>query len=100
MLLIVRGAGDAGDNSKYGAESVVHAINCVRDPTSTATMPAFALENRVEHGARSELRHHRLQRARVRFFFDGAFPEKIFHVMFIGENALALIAKGGFVFFF
>src|SRR6266446_400667 len=100
MLLIVGRSGDAGNNSKHGAESVVHAINCVRHPTATAPMPAFAFQNGVEHRARTELRHHRLERARVCFFFDRAFAEKIFHIMFAGENALSLIAKRSFMFFF
>ena len=34
------------------------------------------------------------------FFFDRAFAEKIFHIMFAGENALSLIAKCSFMFFF
>ena len=100
MLLIVRRTRDAGDNSEYGAESIVHSINCVRHPTATAPMPAFAFQNGVEHRARAELRHHCLKRARVRFFFDRAFAQKILHVMFAGKNALTLIAKRGFVFFF
>src|SRR5438874_10988294 len=100
MLLIVRRTRDAGDNSEYGAESILHAIKCVPHPTATAPMPAFAFQNGVEHRARAELRHHCLQRACVRSFFDRAFAKKIFYVVFASENPLALIAKRGFVFFF
>src|SRR5437879_7526463 len=100
MLLVIRGASDAGNNSKHRTESVVHTVNRVRHPTTAAAVPAFTFENRVEHRARSELWHHRLERARVCFFFDCAFAEKIFHIMFAGENALSLIAKRSFMFFF
>src|SRR5437667_638218 len=100
MLLIVRRTGDAGDNSEYGAETIVHSINCVGHPTAAAPVPAFAFQNGVEHRPWSELRHHCLQRAGVRFFFDRGLPEKISYVMFTGKDALALVAKCGFVFFF
>src|SRR5438128_12585550 len=100
MLLIVGGASDAGNNSEHSAESIVHAVDCVRHPTSTATVPAFALQNRVEYGARPQLWYHRLERAGVRSFFNRAFAQKIFHVVLIGQNPFALIAKRGFMFFF
>jgi len=100
MLLIVGCAGDAANNSKHHAKSVVHAVNRVCHPAATAPVPAFAFQNCVEHGARSELRHHALQRPRVRFLFQRAFPQKIFHVMFAGEGAIPLITELSLVLFF
>ncbi len=100
MLLIVRRPGHAGHNSKNGAEPVVHAINRIRHPTAAAAVPAFAFKNRVEQGARTELRHHRLQSAGVRFFFERTLAQKIFHIVFVGQGSIALIAKFRFMFFF
>src|SRR6266567_6911475 len=41
MLLIVCCAGDARDDPKYRAKSIVHTIDCVRHPTASAPMPAL-----------------------------------------------------------
>src|SRR5207248_2986091 len=42
MLLIVRCAGDTGDNSEDSTQPIIHAIDGVGYPTSAASMPAFA----------------------------------------------------------
>src|SRR4051812_33919515 len=99
MLLVVRRTGDAGYDSKNSAESVIDAVDCVRDPTSTPPMPAFAFQNCVEHSPRSELRDHRLQSASVSFFFQRALTKEIFHILFAGERAISLIAELGLVLF-
>src|SRR5437016_2774200 len=99
MLLIVGRAGDAGNNSKDRAKSVVHAINSVCHPTAAAAMPALAFQNCVEDSAWAELRHHCLQSACVRFFFECAFAQKILYVVLARENTLTLVAELGFVFF-
>ena len=48
MLLVVRRARHAGNNSEDGAESIVHAVDCVGHPTAAAAVPAFAFQNGVE----------------------------------------------------
>src|SRR5256714_15423714 len=100
MLLIVSRAGDTGDNSEDCAESVVHAINRVRDPTAATPVPAFALKNRIERAARIWRPSHRIQRARMRFFFQRARAQKFLHVVFLRECAFALGTKLLLVFFF
>jgi hypothetical protein len=42
VLLIVRGACDPGDDSENRSQSIIHAINCIRDPTAAASVPSFA----------------------------------------------------------
>ena len=49
MLLIIGRSGHTGDDAEDRAESVVHAVNGVRHPAPAATMPALALQDRVEH---------------------------------------------------
>src|SRR3984893_12022442 len=99
MLLIVCCARDAGNNSENGAQSIVDAINRIRHPTSTPAMPAFAFQDRVEHSARTKLRHHCVQSAGMRFFLESAFAQKILYVVLAGEGSVALITKLRFVFF-
>src|SRR5262249_52087434 len=90
MLLIVRRAGDAGNDSEHRAESIVYAINRIRNPTAAATMPAFAFENCVERRARAELRGQIVQHPRVRFFLESTLAQEILHVGFAGKNVVAL----------
>src|SRR5215471_644628 len=97
MLLVVRRAGDAGNNSEHRAESVVYAVNRVCDPTAAAPVPAFAFENCVERRAWAKLRGQIVQHSRVRFFFERALAQKILHVGFARENVVALMAKFRFM---
>src|ERR1700686_1388877 len=91
MLLIVRGTRDAGDDAKDGAESVVHTVNRVGHPTAAASVPAFAFQDGVENTARSRgRRSHRVQDARMRFFLEGGFAQKLLRVGIVGESAFAL----------
>ena len=62
-------------------------------------MPPFTLQDCIQDGAGTELRHHRLQRARMRFFFQRAFAQKIFNVMLVGQCPIALVAKFRLMFF-
>ena len=90
MLRVVRGPGHAGNNSEDRAEAIVHTVNRVRHPTAAASMPAFAFQNCVE-GTLGALRlRHRIQGAGVRFFFERACPQKILHILLVGQGALAL----------
>src|SRR2546429_6671023 len=100
MLLVVCCARDAGNNSEHGAQSIVDAVNRIRHPTSTPAMPAFAFQDRVEHSARTKLRHHYVQSASMRFFLESAFAQKILYVVLAGEGPISLITKLRFVFFF
>src|SRR5205807_9653661 len=72
---------------------------CIRHPTSTPAMPAFAFQDRVEHSARAKLRYHCVQSAGMRFFLESAFAQKILYVVLAGEGSVALITKLRFVFF-
>src|SRR2546430_10386272 len=93
MLLVVCCTRDAGNNSEHGAQSIVDAVNRIRHPTSTPAMPAFAFQDRVEHSARTKLRHHCVQSASMRFFLQSAFAQKILYVVLAGEGPISLITK-------
>src|SRR6202022_3892386 len=87
------------NNSEHGAQSVVHTVNCIRHPAAAASVPAFALQDCVQHRARAELRHHCLKCTSVCFFFQRAFTQEILNVMFVCERAVSLISKFSFVSF-
>src|ERR1700745_2214957 len=100
MLLIIRRASHAGNNSEYGAKSIICAVDRVGDPTAAAPMPAFALQDFVQRGARADRWRHGAERSRMRFFFECTLPQKFLHVLFTGESALGLLMKFGFLPFF
>src|SRR4026208_590580 len=100
MLLIVCRACYARYNSKYRAQPVVRAVDRVGDPTAASPMPAFALQNFVQRGARADRWSHGAEHARMRFFLERAFPQKFLHVLFTGERAFCLFVKFGFLTFF
>ena len=98
MLLVVRRARDARNDAEDGAQSVVHAVNRVGDPTAAAPVPALAFQDGVENTARSGGgRRHRVQDAGVRFFLEGGFAQKLLRVGIVGESAFALGAITRFV---
>ena len=97
MLLIVGCASDAGNDSKHGAKSVVHAINRVGYPTAPASVPPFTFQDRVERGARTGRRRHCAQRSRVRFFLKRAFSQELLNILLPSQGTLGLIVKFRFV---
>src|SRR3954471_12587985 len=92
MLLIVRRAGYTRDDAEHGAESVVHAVNRVRNPAAASAVPAFALQNGVERSARSggSGGGPGVENAGVSFFLERGFAEKFLGVGIAGERAFAL----------
>src|SRR6185437_1643532 len=97
MLLIVGCPGYPRNNSKYRAQAIVRAIDCIGDPTAPSPMPAFPFQDFVWGGARTNGRRHGAKRSRMRFFFKRAFPQEFLHVLFIGESTLSLFVKFGFL---
>src|SRR5882724_6138165 len=100
MLLIICRACYARNNSKYRAQAIVRAVDRVGDPTAASPMPAFALQDFVQRGARANRRRHGAKRSRMRFFLDCAFPQKFLHIFFAGQGTLSLLMKFGFLAFF
>ncbi len=100
MLLIVRRAGDARNDSKHCAQPIICAVNCVGHPAAAAPVPAFALEDLIQRRARVHRRCHGAQHSRVSFLFDRAFSQKFLNVLLSGKRALGLIAKFCFLPFF
>ena len=92
MLLVVRCAGNAGNNAEDGAETVVHAVNCISDPAAAAAMPAFPFQDGIERGARSRRSgwRHGVEDAGVRFFFERGFVEKFQGVGIVCQGAFTL----------
>ena len=99
MLLVVRRARNAGNNSENCAEPIICAVNRVRHPTTAPAMPAFAFQNCVRAPIWVR-RRHRIQGAGMRFFFERARAQEFLHIGFTGERAITLFAKFRFVFFF
>src|SRR6267378_5552119 len=100
MLLIICRACYARNNSKYRAQAIVRAIDRIGDPTAASTMPAFALQDFVQSGARANRRRHGAKRSRMRFFLDCAFPQKFLHIFFASQGMLSLLMKFSFLPFF
>jgi hypothetical protein len=100
MLLVIRGAGDARNDSKHCAQPIICAVNCVGHPTAAAAVPAFALQDFVQCGARTDGRRHRAQHPRMSFFFERALSQKFLSVLLAGKRALGLIVKFCFLPFF
>src|SRR4029450_8649253 len=100
VLLIVRRASHARNNSEYCAQSIVCAVDRIRHPTATAPMPAFALQDFVQRGARANRRRHGAKRSGMRFFLDCAFPQEFLHIFFAGQGTLSLLVEFGFLPFF
>src|ERR1043166_9168740 len=63
-------------------------------------MPALALQNLVQRGARTDWRGHCTQCSRVRFFLESTGAQEFLHIFFTGESALRLIMEFGFLAFF
>jgi hypothetical protein len=99
MLLIVGCARDAGNNSEDGTEPIVHAVDCVGNPTAAASVPAFTFQNGVERGLGIRRSCHHIQRTGVRFFFQRAGPKKSLYILLIRECAIALRRKLALMFF-
>ena len=54
-------------------------------------MPAFAFQDSIENTSRTRRgRCHRVEDARVRFFLEGGFAQKLLRVRIVGESAFAL----------
>src|SRR5437588_4835592 len=100
MLLIIGRASHARNNSEYRAQPIVRAIDCVRHPTASSPMPAFALENFVPSRARASRWRHHAQCSRMRLFFERALAQKLLHICLACERALCLIMEFGFLAFF
>src|SRR5437868_14765243 len=100
MLLVVGSAGHARNNSKYGAQAVVCAIDRVGHPAAAASVPALTLENFVQSSARADWWRHRAQRASVSFFLKCAVAQKFLHLVLAGKCALRLIMEFSFLPFF
>jgi hypothetical protein len=100
MLLIVRRAGNAGNDSKNCTKPIVRAVNCVGHPTAATSVPPFALEDLIQRSARVQRRCHRAQRSRMCFLFERAFSQKFLNVLLARERVLGLIVKFGFLPFF
>ena len=100
MLLIVRGAGDAGNNSKHRAESIVCAVDRIGHPTAAATMPAFALQDLVERGARANRRRHGAQALGHALFLQARSSAENPARLLLRPTRARLVAKFGFLLFF
>ena len=100
MLLIVCCAGHARHNSEDGAEPIIGTVNRIGHPTAPAPMPALAFQDRIECGSRTGRRSHRIQCTGMCFFLDRALTQKIAHIFFSGQRAIALIAELRLMFFF
>src|SRR4029078_5657646 len=95
MLLIVGCPGYPRNNSKARAQAIVRAIDCIGDPTAPSPMPAFAFQDFVQGGARTNGRRHGAKRSRMRFFLKRAFPQEFLPVLFIRESGLSMFMKFG-----
>src|SRR6267143_5567097 len=100
MLLIICRAGYARNNSEYRAQPIVRAVDRIGDPTAASPVPAFALQDFVQRGARANRGCHGTKRSRMRFFLDCALPQKFLHIFFAGQGTLSLLMKFGFLPFF
>src|ERR1700730_8078256 len=100
MLLIIRGSGDPGNDSKDGTKPVVNAVNSVRYPAAAAPVPAFPLQDCVENIFRIGRARHHIQSAGMLLFLERAGSQKFLHVLFVSQSALTLGAKFPLVLFF
>src|SRR5438067_12354195 len=100
MLLIIRGAGDAGNNSKHCAKPIISAVNRVGHPTAAASVPTFTLEDLIQRSARVNGGRHRAEHPSMSFFFNRTFSQKLLNVLLARERTLGLIAKFCFLPFF
>src|SRR5438094_8569900 len=100
MLLIICRSGYARNNSKYRAQPIIRAVDCIRHPPAASPMPAFALQDFVECGTRANRRRHCAKGSRMRFFLDCAAPQKLLHTLLAGRGTLSLVTKFGFLPFF
>src|SRR4051812_24636486 len=99
MLLIIRRPRYARDDAEDGAQSVIHAVDRIGNPTAAAAMPAFAFEDRVEERARAgrSSGRHRVEDASVRLLLERRFAKKLLRVRIACQRALALGAVTGLV---
>src|SRR5438105_12586051 len=99
MLLIARRARNTRDDSKDCAESVVDAVDCIRHPAATASVPAFAFQNCIEKRLAIWGAGHGIERACVCFFLQSTGAQEFLYILLARERAIALRRKLALVFF-
>ncbi len=100
MFLNIGRASHARNDSEDRAQSIVCTVNRIGHPTPAAAVPALTFQDSIKRSPWPGRGSHRVKRARVRLFFERAFAQKISHIFFSSQRAVALIAEFRFMFFF